>query len=354
MQSDIQTVFIDLLDRLGLVGVLRRLAASHTGLVLALNRVLPRDERSLCFDSSLVVSEPAFVSLLGLLQREYQVVHLDDLLANPRGTRGRAKVAITFDDGWEDNYRIAFPHLLAYGMPATIFACTDLIDTRKMLPEERFARLWTQCAARSGVEELVADLNHWGMGKRKNRPLRPQKRYWARELKRMPLAGRLLLLDHFEQRYQTPAITSRRFLTWNDIRTMIGTGLVRMGSHTSRHATLPSETDRDIRRELEDSRQKLWEQTGVVPEMLTYPNGLYNRRVLDLVGSAGFRAALTAQPGLVNRRSNNLCIPRIAVRAAEEEMATTRGKVEFSSSRTSIYFLSSSLRSAIPAWAEGV
>ncbi len=353
MQPDIQMVFTDMLDRIGLLGLLRRFAASRTGLVLALNRVLPREERILCFDPGLVVSEPAFVSLLRLLRQEYQVVHLEDLLANPRGAGGRAKVAITFDDGWEDNYRIAFPHLLAFQMPATIFACTDLLDTHGMLPEERFSRIWTHCAARSNLEALVADLSHWGMGKRKSYPLRPEKRYWTQELKQMPLTGRLLLLDHFEQRYQIPPITSRRFLTWNDVRVMMRTGLIRMGSHTSQHATLPSETDRDIRRELEDSRKRLWDQTGTVPEIMTYPNGMFNRRVLDIVHSTGFRSGLTGQPGLVSLHSNPMCIPRIAVRAAVDDMAVTRGEVGFSSSRTSVYFLSSWLRSPIPAGAEG-
>ncbi len=346
-------VFTDMLDRIGLVSLLRRVAASHTGLILALNRVLPREERSLCFDPRLVVSEPAFISLVRLLREDYEVVHLDDLLASPCGTGGRMKVAITFDDGWEDNFRIAFPHLLAAQMPATIFPCTELIDTHGLLPEERFARLWTQCAGRSQLEELVTDLGHWGLGRRKNHPLRPQKRYWAQEMKRMPLTGRLLLLGHFEQRYQAAPATSRRFLTWPDIRSMMRTGLIRLGSHTSRHATLPSESDRDIRRELDDSRKRIWEKTGAVAEILSYPNGMYDRRVMELVQSAGFHSALTGQAGLVHPRSNPMCIPRIAVRAAVDDMAAARGEIHFSSSRTSVYFLSSWLKSASAACAEG-
>lgn len=352
MQSDIKIVVTEMMDQLGLVRLLRRVSASHAGLILALNRVLPLEERSFAFDPSLVVSEPAFVSLLHLLRQDYQVVHLNDLLANPRGTGGRPKVAITFDDGWEDNYRVAFPHLLTQGIPATIFACTGLLDTYQMLPEERFARLWTKCAAHSALEELVEDLNHWGMGKRLNHTLRPLKQYWSQELKRMPLTARLLLLDHFEQRYQTSPVTSRRFMTWEQVRTMTRTGLVRMGSHTSRHATLPSETDRDIRRELEDSRRSLWEHTGEAPEIMTYPNGMWNRRVLDVVRSVGFRTAITDRPGLVSRHSNLYSIPRIAVQAAVEDLAV-RGKMQFSPSRTSIYFFNSWLKSALPVGAEG-
>lgn len=353
MPADIQMVFSNMLDRIGLAGLLRQIAASRAGVVLAMNRVLPREERSLCYDPGLVVSETGFVSLLDLLRKDYDVVALNDLLASPRGRAGRAKVAITFDDGWEDNYRIAFPYLLKYEMPATIFACTGLVDTHGLLPEERFARLWTQCASLGALETLVSDLRHWGMGRRKNHPARPQKRYWFLELKRMPLVGRLLLLDHFEQRYQISPVTTRRFLSWNELRVMMRTGLIGVGSHTSRHATLTTESDRDIRLELESSRASLLKNTGTAPDVLSYPNGMYNRRVLDIVSSAGFVAAFTARPGMVGAASKPLRIPRIAVRTAINEMAVSRGEREFSSSRTSFYLFRSWLKSALPAVAGG-
>jgi len=329
-------------ERTGLVAVLRRTIAASSGLILAFHRVLPAEERSLCYNPHLVLSEPAFVSLLQLLRRDYQVVHLQDLLEDPSGNGGHPKVAITFDDGWEDNYRVAFPHLLSYGMPATIFGCTGLIDTAQLLPEERFARLWAQCDLHSRLEELLVDLNHWGMGNGKNRHLHPRKQYWSNELKQMPLSSRLLMLDHLEPRYQMPAVESRRFLTWEQVRIMTRTGLIRMGSHTSRHASLSSESDRDIRQELEDSRTALWKHTGEVSDILAYPNGMYNRRVQDLVHSMGFKAALATCPGFVTLRSNRMAIPRIAV----DNTTVTDAGVQLSTSLASMYFLSSGLRSA--------
>ena len=166
-------VLSTIVEHFGIASVFRRAIAGRSGLVLALHRVLPAGEQALCYNPHLVLSEPAFISLLQLLQRDYHVVPLEEVLADPGGAEGRPKVALTFDDGWEDNYRVAFPHLVRFGMPATIFACTGLLDTMQLLPEERFARLWAQCSSASTLEELVIDLNHWGMGRSKNPQLRP-------------------------------------------------------------------------------------------------------------------------------------------------------------------------------------
>ena len=118
-----------------MIGLARRAIATGNGLVLALHRVLPTDEQNLCYNPHLTLNEAAFVSLLQLLRQEYEVVHLQDLLDNPAGSSGHPKVAITLDDGWEDNYRVAFPHLLAHQMPATIFACTGFSIPRNCCPK---------------------------------------------------------------------------------------------------------------------------------------------------------------------------------------------------------------------------
>lgn len=321
-----------------MIGYFRRTMAAHSGLILNLHRVLPVDESSLCYDPHLVLSEPAFISLLRMLRQDYSIVPLDDLLSDPRGSAGRPKVALTFDDGWEDNYRVAFPHLLTYQVPATIFVCTELVGTTGILPEERFARLWNQCASRSMLADLIRDLKHWGFGRRTH--LHSERQYWAQELKRLPLTARLLMLDHFEQRYEVSLVQSTRFLSWDDLRVMTRTGLVQVGSHTSRHATLSSETSRDARRELEDSRAILWKETGIMPTTIAYPNGMYNRTVMELARAAGYTSALAVHMGLVCERSNPFALPRIAI----DDTTVTNNDLQLSNSRASAYFVSSWLR----------
>ncbi len=62
----------------------------------------------------------------------YQVITMDGLVASIKDKRPlkRNKVVITFDDGYKDNFKYAYPVLKKFEFPATIFLVTDLIGKK--------------------------------------------------------------------------------------------------------------------------------------------------------------------------------------------------------------------------------
>lgn len=78
--------------------------------------------------SALNISFRAFETQMSYLKRHhYRVVPLEEIVAALRsGTPiPRRTVAITFDDGYENNFTRAFPVLKKHGFPATIFLIVD-------------------------------------------------------------------------------------------------------------------------------------------------------------------------------------------------------------------------------------
>jgi peptidoglycan/xylan/chitin deacetylase (PgdA/CDA1 family) len=306
-----KTVIASALDRTGLLAAFRRARSSSHGIVLAFHRVLRDRDIDLCYDSHLATSQSVFEELMILLRSEFDVISLDQLVHHSGENNHRQRVAITFDDGWEDTYSVAFPLLLQYDIPATVFLCTALLsedDSCLMLPEERFARLWERCSRTERVPSLLEDLRKWGVAESGV----VNRREWSVQLKKMCLHSKLLLLAHLEETYRPPKPCTRRFINWEEARIMARHNIT-IGSHTAAHCTLSSERDETVLDELSRSRAQIIDQVGGSAEFLAYPNGAYNSRVLLAARAVGFTHAFTTETGLFHRKTDPFRIPRIAM-----------------------------------------
>jgi len=84
------------------------------------------------------ISPEAFARQLGWLARWRSVVPLVDTLGS---TKRRSPVALTFDDGFQDNLTVALPLLEKYSMPATIFVTPGFIGNESYLSREETREL---------------------------------------------------------------------------------------------------------------------------------------------------------------------------------------------------------------------
>ena len=67
---------------------------------------------------------------MAFVKRAYSVVSLDELVAalERGGKLPPRALAITFDDGYADNHRLALPVLRALGLPATVYVATGSVS----------------------------------------------------------------------------------------------------------------------------------------------------------------------------------------------------------------------------------
>src|SRR4051794_24023070 len=67
---------------------------------------------------------------LRLVSLAFPIVPLNTLM---EGANGRARVAVTFDDGLRSNVEVAYPILRKLGINATFFVCPGLIEGEQWL-----------------------------------------------------------------------------------------------------------------------------------------------------------------------------------------------------------------------------
>jgi peptidoglycan/xylan/chitin deacetylase (PgdA/CDA1 family) len=76
------------------------------------------------------VSARTFSAQLAWIRRAGFDVVTVSRLHDPGAGQGRPRLAVTFDDGYRDNFEIAWPILRAFGYPATFFLATDYLGGR--------------------------------------------------------------------------------------------------------------------------------------------------------------------------------------------------------------------------------
>jgi peptidoglycan/xylan/chitin deacetylase (PgdA/CDA1 family) len=273
--------------------------------VLAYHRVLNEvDESGFAFDKELVSARRMeFDWQMAYVAQHFTVVscqQVADAIDSGKPLPRRA-IMVTFDDGFLDNYEVAFPVLRQRGIPAVFFLSTGYIDSERLFWFDWLVHV----LLKTNVREIRLDALDYTI---QLGPSDASRRLEAikllRRLKRVPEATRLEILDRLNEAAQVEVQSSDRAqsspMTWDHVREMSDAGM-EFGSHTVSHPILSSISDpAALRRELEDSKATIERETGNPVIALAYPVGgrdAFNKDVAAATAKAGYRIAFTYQPG---------------------------------------------------------
>lgn len=124
---------------------------------------------------SLTTRVDLFDELMGIIRSEYNPISLQTLLMKLKTGEFFAPntVAITFDDGYKDNFLHAAPILKKYKLPATFFVTSGYINSERVFPWDEESPVKHSMMTWDEVRELVKmgfdigghTVNHIDLGK---------------------------------------------------------------------------------------------------------------------------------------------------------------------------------------------
>lgn len=313
----IKRMFSELLSLCGVHSLMEHFCFSHKAFILMYHRVLASGGNQPYFvQSGMYVSASSFEKQIAFLRDRFEVVFFEDLVEKVlNGGDISGHCAITFDDGWLDNYTDAFPLLKKYRVPATIFLATGFVDRGKIFwPEEiccyldrSMGDMLTFDSAPPSYVRFSEEISRYSQGIREtffNRSIEILKRYSPGE--------REEILGYLRDMFKTDPML-RQILSWDEAREMLSSGLVRFGAHTVNHEILDQVPLQKVRDEISASREAIERRLGGKVRSFAYPNGNHNNSIRMVLKESGFDAAVTTRKGYLSTGTPLMEVPRIAI-----------------------------------------
>ena len=272
-----------------------------------------------------------FSAQMEQLQKHCCVLPLEELVERRRrrDVPGRA-VAITFDDGYKDNFTNAFPILRELRLPATIFLTTGGIDSGEWL--------WHDKVFEAFHYTDVQMLNLKGQ----SHPLTTRKEKLValdailKRLRELHPEDRDRLIQDLigELNPDHQSFSGQDKLAWEDVRTMSQNDIA-FGAHTVSHPILSRLSLEEAGQEIMDSKNAIEKHIVGNVRLFAYPNGSrkdFNQAIKDFLKNNQFQCAVTTIWGTNDKETDLFELRRMNVENIDPSVLVSRlGYFKFAS-----------------------
>ncbi len=273
---------------------------------------------------NLIVDPENFRAQMEVLRRFADVVPLKELpgALRHRG-EGNPVVAITFDDGYQDNLEFALPALEKHGCPATVFLATGWIGRNVPFWWDRLA--WILFAPDELPETLELEIgdtrltwsnpkNSFTSGVTKEDRDMLHRRIWSTlRLEPSPIQDAAIDTLALWAGLDPRADVSGRPMSEDEVRRVAESGTITVGAHSHTHRPLAELSPACQESEIERSLDRCEQIVGYRPDTFAFPHGSFSEATIEAVTRSDLVLACSTEADLTWTASPPLALPRVAV-----------------------------------------
>jgi peptidoglycan/xylan/chitin deacetylase (PgdA/CDA1 family) len=273
--------------------------------ILIFHRVLPRPDP--LFPD--VPDARVFEDWMRWVRDWFHVLPLDEAVDRLADGRLPARaMAITFDDGYEDNVSVAAPILQRLGLSATFFIATGYLGDGLMWNDRVIESVRASRLDALDLREAGGERHPLGDAAQRRAAIDAI----LRRIKHLPPAEREAATLALQGQCGVSAMP-RLMMAREQMRDLLAMGM-QLGGHTVSHPILTRLSEDEARREIVQGREAIEAATGTRLRLFAYPNGVpdqdYAAVHARLVREAGFDAAVSTAWGAARAGSDRFQLPR--------------------------------------------
>lgn len=281
-------------------------------LILLYHRVLPDIRRD---PLGITVSEASFKKQIEVLAEKYPIISLQEAISQCKNgkTNVKMRVVLTFDDGYIDNYEIAYPYLKKLGIPASFFIATDCVGQKGVVWYNNFFNILD---SNKDIKKLI--LGTTNITRNVCLPRFLFIREAVKIIKTFNKAEReklILSLKNNRALRNVPYSDNDRFMSWDNLIEMSNHGM-EIGSHGISHSSLACIEKKEALNEIKLSREIISTKLSKPCLYFSFPFGGkndYNAGLIQYCKQVGYEACLLNVQGCNYSQENIFSYKRIIV-----------------------------------------
>ncbi len=255
-----------------------------------------------------------FKSILKYCAKKYSVLPLLEILESKGISSKKPAASITFDDGYKDFIDYSLPIMNELKVPSSMYVVTECISKNR--PTWTYEVDYLFYHTKKLQIDWSIDTSFMSLKFQKNKFATKKELIafclkFKQHLKIISHEKRRVLIEDLFRSFNDVTIPTDLMMNWSDVNQVVASG-VEVGSHSATHPPLATLDNIDLEEELAQSRLEYFKYTNALPQIISYPLGIYNQKVKEASMLAGYKYGLAVNHKSYDpRECDGFEIPRI-------------------------------------------
>lgn len=266
------------------------------------------------------IEKKSFLKIIKFLKSKGECLSIDQVYEIIKNNRKFPKnsFAITFDDGFENNFKVAVPILKKYNLKSTFYFSSEFVDKNEMswidkveyafqkTNKKKFLLPWKKKLSNIKDDKekiLVLDNIRKVLKNKNNNKLIEQ---FVKNLFRNLNVKKISSLNN----------NLDKKISWSNVKKLNKSNLFTIGGHSHKHISLTSIPFDQAKKQINISLKLFKKKAGIDLKHYSYPEGQrrdFNNNIIKYLKKKGIKTCPSAIHGYNNNRSNLFTLKRIFV-----------------------------------------